>query len=162
MYAACRPNYPVSGLPCNCVAQYLQVRECEVGGGVSGGIQDEDKTVDIPNQLTVTMFYIIVTQLLELQIPVFLIVLVLGTEIETNFVEPPFSFRIHYAIFEVRTLPIDPSSQLWVKAVACWHSTCKAGRETGGVLVAIKMKQNGRQPKTTHSDHVFHSSPAVS
>jgi hypothetical protein len=108
------------------------------------------------------MFYIIVTQLLELQIPDFLIGLILGTEIETNFVEPPFSFRIHYVIFEVRALPIDPSSQLWVKAVAFRHIACKSGRDRWSVSGGIKMKQNCRKPKTTHSDHVFHSSPEVS
>jgi hypothetical protein len=46
------------------------------------------------------MYSIIVSQLLELQIPVFLNLLVFDIELETNFVEPPFSFWIHFAIFK--------------------------------------------------------------
>jgi hypothetical protein len=79
------------------VTLYLECRGRD-RWGVSGGIQDEDKTLDSPNQLTVTMFSIIGLQLLELQIPVFLIVLVVGIVIETNFVKHPFSFLIHFAI----------------------------------------------------------------
>jgi hypothetical protein len=74
---------------------------------VSGGIQDEGKTVDSPKQLTVTMFFTKVTQLLELRTPI----LVRSRDNETNFVEHPFSFVIHSAIFEEFTLSADPTSQ---------------------------------------------------
>ncbi len=97
--------------------------------------------VNSPNQLTVIMFYIIVTKLLELKVPAFLVLLVLGIEHETNFVEPPLSFRIHFAIFEAFTLRVDPIAQLLVFLVPLWHITCKSGREIGGVLVGVfKMK----------------------
>jgi hypothetical protein len=50
------------------------------------------------------MFSILVAQPLELQIPVLLFRLVLvrevELEVETNFVEHPFLFLIHFAIFE--------------------------------------------------------------
>jgi hypothetical protein len=62
------------------------------------------KTINSPNQLTVVMFYIIITQLRELQIPI----LVPGKDNETNLVELRLSFLIHYAIFEVFTLLVDP------------------------------------------------------
>jgi hypothetical protein len=81
------------------VARYLQYREERESWSVSGGIQDENKMVDSPKILTATMFSIVITQLLELQIPFFLVRLVIKSEIETNFVEPPFSFLIHFAIF---------------------------------------------------------------
>jgi hypothetical protein len=61
-----------------CFCGAIPANQGERGGGVSGGIQDEDKTVDIPTLLTVNMFYITVTQLVELQIPVFLFALALG------------------------------------------------------------------------------------
>jgi hypothetical protein len=79
-------------------------------GRAAGGVLvvvflDEGTTVNSPKQLTMTMFSKIVLQLLELQIPVFHVHLVPGTEIKTNFVEPRFSFLIHLAIFEDFTLP---------------------------------------------------------
>jgi hypothetical protein len=81
------------------------------------------------------MFSFIVLQPLELRIPVFLIGLVLGIEIETNFVEHPFSFRFHSAIVEACTLIVDPIAQCRVTLVSRWHIACKAGREIGGALV---------------------------
>jgi hypothetical protein len=85
------------------------------------------------------MFSIIVTQLLELRIPSFLILLVFGIEIETNFVEHPFSFRAHCASFEDEPLIVDPDgslivdpiAQLRVLRVPPWHFTCNSGREAG-------------------------------
>jgi hypothetical protein len=62
------------------------------------------------------------TQLLELQIPLFLVRLFLGEiERETNLVKLRFSFRIHFAISEQCTLSNDPSAQLWVFLVFIWH-----------------------------------------
>jgi hypothetical protein len=88
---------------------------------VSGGIQDEDQTVDSPEQLTVTMFYKIATQLFELQIPFSLVRCALGIEIETNLVELRFSLRIHFVSFEDDTLLADPSAQLRIFLVHCWN-----------------------------------------
>jgi hypothetical protein len=88
-------------------------------------IQDENKMVDSPKQLTVTMFFNVVLQLLELRIPR----LVIAIELETNFVEHPFSFLIHFAIFETCTQIIDPTVQLWIFLVLLWHIACNSGRE---------------------------------
>jgi hypothetical protein len=65
------PIRPVSGLPHTLRTLYRQCRERDIWS-VSGGIQDEVKTVDHPKLLTVTIFSIIITQLLELQLPLFL------------------------------------------------------------------------------------------
>jgi hypothetical protein len=82
------------------------------------------------------MFYIIITQLIELQIPLFLAV-----ELETNFLKPTFSFLIHHAVFEECTLLVDPSAQFWVFLVPEWHTACNSGRRQGGTLVGVfKMK----------------------
>jgi hypothetical protein len=61
------------------VAHCLQCKERKEREkwGVNGGIQDERKTDDSRKQLTVTMF-----------------------EIETNVVEPHFSFLVHFAILK--------------------------------------------------------------
>jgi hypothetical protein len=85
------------------------------------------------------MFFIIVTQLLELQIPVFLIGLALALviEIKTNFVEHPFSFRIHFAISGACTLIADPIAQCQVFLVYMSHFICNAGKESGEVLVWV-------------------------
>jgi hypothetical protein len=72
-----------------------------------------------------TMFFIIIKQLLELQIPT----LVLGRENETHFIEPPFSFLIQYAIFEDLPLSVDPFTQCRVFMILIWHITCNSGRE---------------------------------
>jgi hypothetical protein len=85
--------------------------------------------VDSPKQLTVTMFFIIVMQLLELQIPI-LVHLVLETELETNLVQLRFSFVIQFAIFEGYTLRLDPSAQFCVFLVLMWHITFNSGRDT--------------------------------
>jgi hypothetical protein len=95
---------------------------------VSGGVQDEGKRPRAQKQLTVAMFSIIITQLLELQIPCFLVRLVLGIELETNFVEPSFSFRIHSASFEACTLPTDPTIQLRDFLVPFSHIACNSRR----------------------------------
>jgi hypothetical protein len=118
------------------VTHCLQWRESG-GWSVSGGIRDEDKTVDSPKILTVTMFSRIVTQFLVLQIPVFLVRLVIESaiEIETDFVEPPFSFRNHSTDLEVCTLIFAPFAQFRVFLVPSWHIAYNAGRATGGVLV---------------------------
>jgi hypothetical protein len=109
------------------------------------------------------MFFIIVTKLLQLRIPYFLVRFVLDIDLKTNFVEPSFSFQIHFAVFEVSTLIADPNAQLWVVNVRLWHFSYMSGGETGGMLVGVfKMKENGRQRKTTYSDHAFHNSPAAS
>jgi hypothetical protein len=79
------------------------------------------------------MFFIIVTQLLELQIPI-LVHLVLATELEANFVEHPFSFVIHYAIFEDSALRVNSSAQFRVFPVPSWHIACNSGREVGELL----------------------------
>jgi hypothetical protein len=120
------------------VAHCLQCRGRD-RWGVSGGIEDEDKTVDSPEQLTVTMFRIKIKQLLEPQMPVFLIVLEI--EYETDFVEPHFSFRIHSGSFEGYTLPVDPIGQCRVFLVILWNIACNSGRAAGGVLEGVlKMK----------------------
>jgi type III secretory pathway component EscV len=72
---------------------------------------DEGKTVDSRQQLTVTMFFIIVMEFLELRIPIFLVRLVVGIENETNFFKLLSSFRIHNVIFEACTLIVDPSAE---------------------------------------------------
>jgi hypothetical protein len=75
----------MKGLPCKIVAHCLQFR---VRGrlSVSGDIPDEGTTADSPKQLTVTMIFIVVLQLLELQIQDFLVHRVRESEIEHNFV----------------------------------------------------------------------------
>jgi hypothetical protein len=83
------------------------------------------------------MFSIIGLQLLELQIPVFLIVLVVGIVIETYFVKHPFSFLIHFAISEACTLMVDPPGQFRVFLIRFWHFTWNTGGETGGVLMGV-------------------------
>jgi hypothetical protein len=88
---------------------------------VSGGIQDEGKTIDSPKQLTVTMNFIIFTQLIKLRIPKYLIRLVHGIEIEPNFFELLSSFLIHFAIFEGGTLRAEPKAKFWVFLVPCWN-----------------------------------------
>jgi hypothetical protein len=88
------------------VALYLQCSERD-RCGVSGDIQHEGATVDHPKQLTMTMFYIIVKQLLELKIPI----LLPGSKNETNLVKLLFSFRIHFSMFEACTLIVDPLAQ---------------------------------------------------
>jgi hypothetical protein len=92
------------------VAHCLQCREKDKWS-VSGCLQDEGTTVNSPEQLTVTMFSIIVTQPFELQIPNILVRHALGIEIEINLVELRFLFRIQFAIFEDSTLTVDPSAQ---------------------------------------------------
>jgi hypothetical protein len=57
------------------------------------------------------MFFIIVTELLELQIPNILVRHALGIEVETNLVEFRCSFRIQFASFEENTLRADPIAQ---------------------------------------------------
>jgi hypothetical protein len=94
--------------------------------------KDDGNTVDSPKQLTLTMLYMIILQLLELQIPLFLVRLVLHRKFKTNLVELRFSFKVHSTFFEDGTLPPDPTAQLWVKAVTLWNITCKSGRETVG------------------------------
>jgi hypothetical protein len=74
------------------------------------------------------MFSMIVLQLLELQIPSFLLRLVPDREFKTNLEQLLFSFRIHSAIFEQVTLPLDPTAQLWVKAVVVRHFKCNSRR----------------------------------
>jgi hypothetical protein len=105
------------------------------------------------------MFFIIFTQLLEQKIPHVLVRrALLGTEIETNFFELLSSFLIHFAIFEEGTLSCDPGAQFRVFLVMLWHIVCNVGRDTCGVLVVVfNTKVKHRQPKTTHSDHVFHN-----
>jgi hypothetical protein len=119
-----------------------------------GGIQDEGKMVDSPKILTVTMFSRIVTQLLELQLPGFLVRLAI---IETNFVEPPSSFRNHSADLELCTLINDPFAQFRVFLVPVWHIACNSRRETGGGVSGgiFKMKVKRSTTKTTHSDHAL-------
>jgi hypothetical protein len=107
----------------------------EAGRVLEWGIQDDGKAVDSPKQLTMTMFSIIILQLLELHIPIFLFRLVPKREFKTKLVELRFSFSVHSAILEEGTLLAHPLPQSWVKAVAAWHSTWNSGRETGGVLV---------------------------
>jgi hypothetical protein len=119
--------------------------------------------VDSQKQLTVTIFSIIAMQLLELLIPVFLFWHALGIEIETNFDKLILSFQIHFVFSEGCTLRPHPVAQGRVCRVPLWHIACKAGRETDVVLVGVfKVKENGRQRKTTYSDHDFHNSPAAS
>jgi hypothetical protein len=105
---------------------------------VSGDIHDEDKTVDIPRQLTVTIFFTIVLQLIELQIPVSLVRIVLEFENETNFVQHPFSFRIHFAFSEGFTLRADPLAQC--SLVVLCHIAYNTRRETVGVSGVFKRK----------------------
>jgi hypothetical protein len=101
------------------------------------------------------MFSRIVTQLLELQIPLFLL-LVLEIEIETDFVEPSVSLEIHYANFEGMTLILDPIGQLLVFLEAFWHFTCNTGRATGGVLVGVfKMKVKWSTAKNNSQSPCF-------
>jgi hypothetical protein len=82
----------------------------------------------------VTMFFIIFTQLIKLQIPNILVRHALGIEIEPNFFELLSSFRIHFAVFEACTLKVDPFAQFRVFRVLLWHFTCNVGRNTCGVL----------------------------
>jgi hypothetical protein len=95
------------------------------------GYSGEGITVGSPKQLTVTMFSLIALQLLELEIPIFLVSLVLDREFKTNLVELCFSFKIHSTFFEDGALRVDPSAQ-WSGPV--WHFTYNAGREEGRVL----------------------------
>jgi hypothetical protein len=90
---------------------------------VSGGIPNERKTVDTPKQLTVTMFYIIITQVIKLRIPKYLFAFgpVLGIESKPNFFELLNSFRIQFAIFEACTLSLDPNAQCRVFLVLLWN-----------------------------------------
>jgi hypothetical protein len=111
MYAACGPIRPVSGQGCSFVALYLQFREESDRRSVSEGIQEENKTVDNPKQLTVTMLSIKIIKLLVLQISNILDLPTLGIVIKTNLVNHPFSFRIQFASFEECTLRADPSTQ---------------------------------------------------
>jgi hypothetical protein len=76
------------------------------------------------------MFYSIVTQLLELRIPLFRLVLS-NREFKTNLVEHPLSFRAHFATFEACALPVNPSAQLWTNVTA-WHIACNSARDTDG------------------------------
>jgi hypothetical protein len=92
---------------------------------------------------TVIVLSIIVLQLLELQFPIFLFRLVPDREFKTKLVELRFSFKIHSAIFEDGTLLVDPTDQLWVKAVASFHFTYNAAREKGEVLVEV-FKDEGK------------------
>jgi hypothetical protein len=110
---------------------------------VSGGIQDEGKTVDSPKQLTVTLFFITFTQLIKLIIPIFLVllVLVLEIEIEPNFFELLNSIRIHFAVFEGGTLFIDPSAQWRVFLVFDWNIACDSGRDICSFSVGIQDKE---------------------
>jgi hypothetical protein len=86
----------------------------------------------------VTVFSVIVLQLLELQFPFFLVRPVrIGIEIETNLVELRFSLRIHFASFEYGPLTVDPIAQLWVFLGHLWHIACNSGRATDGVLVRL-------------------------
>jgi hypothetical protein len=77
--------------------------------------------MDNPKQLTVAMFFIIFTQLLELRIPIFLVHLgpVLGIENETNFFELLSPFLIHFSVFEACTLTLDPFAQFRVFLEPC-------------------------------------------
>jgi hypothetical protein len=93
--------------------------------------------VDSPKQLTVTMFFIIVLQSCELQIPFPLVRFVGEIKLETNFVEHRFSFRIHYALSEACPLIVHPSTQLWGFLVLPWHIAYNALRKKVGVLVVI-------------------------
>jgi hypothetical protein len=77
------------------------------------------------------MFFTIVTQPLEVQIPI----LAMSRENETNLIELLFSFLIHFAIFEECTLIVDPHGPLRVFLVLHWHIACKFGREREEVLV---------------------------
>jgi hypothetical protein len=99
--------------------------------------KDEGKTVDIPKQLTVPMFSMILLQLLEMHIPIFLVCLVPDREFKSNLVERSFSLNIHSAIFEEGALHVNPITQLWVKAVLLWHIAYNTGRETVGVSVGV-------------------------
>jgi hypothetical protein len=83
----------------------------------------------------VTIFSIIILQLFELQIPIFLARFVLNRCFKTNLVKLRFSFHSQFAILEDFTLLLDPTAQLWVKAVTLQHFTCNARREAGRELV---------------------------
>jgi hypothetical protein len=83
------------------------------------------------------MTFIIAMQLLEMQLPGF----VVQIELESNLVEPLFSFLIHFASFEAFTLSVDPSAQWRVFLELDWHISCNSGTEISGVLVGVfKMK----------------------
>jgi hypothetical protein len=72
---------------------------------------------------------------------IFLVRLVLEIELETDFVEPRFSFRVQSVIFEEVTLTEDPIAQLRACLVHLWSIVCNARQKTGGVLVGVfKMK----------------------
>jgi hypothetical protein len=79
------------------------------------------------------MLSLIVPQLLELQISLFLLPLAPDIEFKTNLVQLLYSFKSHSTFFEDGTLLVDPSAQLWIKAVTHRHFTCNAGREEGRV-----------------------------
>jgi hypothetical protein len=115
---------------------------------VSGGVQDEDRTVDSPKQLTVAMYFIIFTQLIKLRIPNFLVCLDLGIESKPNFFQLLNSFRIQFAFSEDRPLIANPTAQFPVFLVLKWHFTCNVGRDICGVLVGVfkmKVKQSAAQ-----------------
>jgi hypothetical protein len=83
------------------------------------------------------MVSIIVLQLQELQIPIFLVCIFPDREVKRNLVKLSFSFKIHSTFLENETLLVDPSAQLWVKAVTLWNITCNTKREKGRVLVEV-------------------------
>jgi hypothetical protein len=117
-------------------------------GGEEGRVlvevfKDDGKTVDSSNLLTMTMLSMIFLQLFELQIPLFLVCLVTDREFKTYLVKLSFSFKIHSTFFKNFTLIVDPSAQLWVKAVTLWNITCSTGREEGRVLVEV-FKDDGK------------------
>jgi hypothetical protein len=114
---------------------------------VSGSIQDEGKTVDSPEQLTVTMLFIVFTQLIKVRNPKCLVRLGLVLNRETNLVELSFPLNIHFTILEECALFIDLTAQFWVLLVPVWHFTCKSGRKTCGVLVRVFKDES----KTVHS-----------
>jgi hypothetical protein len=79
------------------------------------------------------MFSKIVLQLLELQIPVFFH----GIEIETNFVEHPFSFLVQFSTSEDSTLIVEPFAQWRVFLAHEWHTVCNSGKRQMESLVGI-------------------------
>jgi hypothetical protein len=106
--------------------------------------KDEGKTVDSPKQLTVPVFSIIVLQLLELEIPIFLVRLVLDREFKTNLVELCFSFKIHSTFFEGGTLRVDPMAQ---GSVPVWHFTYSTGS-----IISIVFKDDGKTLSTAQNN----------
>jgi hypothetical protein len=84
---------------------YIACNSGRETGGVLGYTK-RAKTVDSAKQLTVTIFFVIVLQLLELHIPVSLVHIAL--DFKTNLVKPLFPFLFHSTIFEAITLTVDP------------------------------------------------------